>query len=74
VVYVGDMLALSGLGRYHGARYLWLLPWAQSADGLRMAAGIDLTLLLALLHGVVFAVACTRVAGDMHAVSAEEAS
>lgn len=74
VVYVGDMLALSALGRYHGLRYLWLLPWARAADGLRMAAGIDLTLPLALLHVAVFAVACARVAADMRAVATEESA
>ncbi len=57
VVYVGDMLALSGLGRFHGPRFLWLLPWAERAESLRMAAGLDLTLVLALVHLPVFALA-----------------
>ncbi len=57
LVYVGDMLALSGLGRFHGSRYLWLLPWAERAQALRMAAGIDLTLVLTFVHVAVFALA-----------------
>jgi hypothetical protein len=74
LVYVGDMLALSALGRYHGARYLWLLPWAQAAEGWRMAAGVDLTLPLTLLHAAVFGVAFAGVGRDMRALAAEEAS
>jgi hypothetical protein len=56
-VYLFDMLALSGLGRFHGPRYLWLTPLAEAAGGLRMATGVDLTLWLALLHLVTFAAA-----------------
>lgn len=56
-VYVCDMLALSGFGRFYGLRELWLLPLASAAGRLRMALGIDLTLWLALLHGAAFAAA-----------------
>lgn len=74
LVYVGDMLALSALGRFHGTRYVWLLPWAQAADGLRMAAGLDLTLPLTLVHVAVLAVALARLGRDMQSVAVEEAA
>lgn len=57
VVYLLDMLALSGIGRFHGPRYLWLQPLAEAAERLRMALGFDLTLLLTLLHVAAFVAA-----------------
>lgn len=57
VVYIFDLLSLSGIGRFHGLRYVWLLPLSEWMAGLRMALGIDLTLPLTLLHIAAFAAA-----------------
>lgn len=72
VVYVGDMLALSGLGRYHGSRYVWLLPWAEAAGTWRMGAGIDLTLPLTLIHVAVCAAALAPFGRRQACATAEE--
>jgi hypothetical protein len=64
VVYILSMLALSGMGRFHGARYLWLQPSAEAISGLRMGSGVDLTLGLALLHIAVFAGALVWAHGE----------
>ncbi len=74
VVYLGDMLALSGLGRFHGPRHLWLEPAAEAVGRWRMGLGFDLTLLLALLHLAVFAWALRGVRADGAAVAAAEQS
>jgi hypothetical protein len=57
LVYVGDLLALSGLGRLHGPRLLWLEPLAVAAGHARLALGFDLTVLLAALAVAVTAAA-----------------
>jgi len=54
LVYVLNMLSLSGLGRFHGLRYAALEPAIASLAGLRMAPGFDLTLLLALANLALF--------------------
>jgi hypothetical protein len=54
-VYVLNMLCLSGLGRFHGARFSLIQPLAARVQGLRMAAGFDLTLLLAAAAIALFA-------------------
>ncbi|HEY3119512.1 MAG TPA: hypothetical protein VGL15_02740, partial [Vicinamibacteria bacterium] len=54
-VYVLDMLCLSGLGRFHGARFSFLQPLAARVQDVRMALGIDLTLALAVLSTALFA-------------------
>jgi hypothetical protein len=54
-VYVLNMLALSGLGRFHGTRYLAFEPWLPAVAALRLAPGFDLTLLLALANTALFA-------------------
>jgi hypothetical protein len=54
-VYVVNMLCLSGLGRFHGARYSLVQPLAARVQDLRMAAGFDLTLVLAAAAIALFA-------------------
>ena len=55
LVYVVNLLLMSGLGRFHGLRYAALEPITQPIAGFRLAAGFDLTLLLALLNLGLFA-------------------
>jgi hypothetical protein len=55
VVYVLNMLALSGLGRFHGLRYAALEGSAAAVTQLRLLPGFDLTLLLALVNVALFA-------------------
>lgn len=55
LVYTLNMLLMSGLGRFHGLRYAALEPITQPLAGWRLAAGFDLTLLLALLNLGLFA-------------------
>jgi hypothetical protein len=49
-VYVIDVLALSGLGRFYTMRYVALAPLTPALDVLRMGLGFDLTVLLALVN------------------------
>jgi hypothetical protein len=46
VLYTANMLLMSGLGRFHGTRYMAIEALAERIAGWRMAAGFDLTLLL----------------------------
>lgn len=55
LVYVANMLALSGIGRFYGPRYAVLEPLARAAASFRMAAGFDLTLALVVLQFGLFA-------------------
>jgi hypothetical protein len=54
--YVLNMLALSGIGRFYGLRYLEVEALAAAVSSLRMGLGFDLTLALAILNTVLFAV------------------
>jgi hypothetical protein len=60
LVYVVNMLALSGIGRFYGPRYAVLEPLARAAASFRMAAGFDLTLALVVLQVALFAWALAR--------------
>jgi hypothetical protein len=60
LVYVANMLMLSGLGRFYGPRFALLEPAARVLGSLRMALGFDLTLLLAALQLGLFAWALAR--------------
>lgn len=71
VVYVLNMLMLSGLGRFYGLRYAALEPAARALATWRMSAGFDLTVLLAVGSTVLFAVSLTGLRADMQAVSAD---
>ena len=51
--YVLNLLLLSGLGRLYGTRYMLVEPLARAISELRMAAGFDLTLLLAVVNTAV---------------------
>lgn len=55
-VYVLDVLAMSGLGRFYTMRYLWLAPSTPLFDRLRMGLGFDLTLVLAVVNLALLAV------------------
>jgi len=52
--YVLALLLSSGLGRFYGPRYAFLEPASRWITGWRMAAGFDLTLLLARVNTVGF--------------------
>jgi len=52
--YVANMLALSGLGRFYGLRYMALEPLVASVSSLRMGLGFDLTLALGVLNTGLF--------------------
>jgi hypothetical protein len=58
LVYVLDVLAMSGLGRFYSPRHVMLAPLTASFDALRMGLGFDLTLLLALANLALFAAWC----------------
>jgi hypothetical protein len=58
-VYVLDVLAMSGLGRFYTMRYLLLAPWTPLFDRLRMGLGFDLTLVLAVVNLALLAAWCT---------------
>ncbi len=60
LVYVANMLALSGIGRFYGPRYAVLEPLARAAASFRMAAGFDVTLALVVLQVALFAWALAR--------------
>jgi hypothetical protein len=64
-VYVANMLALSGLGRFYGPRHALLEPLARGVAALRMAPGFDLTLVLAVLQVALFAWALARLPSEM---------
>jgi hypothetical protein len=70
--YVLNMLALSGLGRFYGLRYLALEPLWGSLGGLRMALGFDLTLGLALVNGVLFVALLASLKKDLASSSADD--
>jgi hypothetical protein len=52
--YVLNMLALSGIGRFYGLRYMAFEPLAAWVSSLRMGLGFDLTLLLGVLNTALF--------------------
>lgn len=56
VVYVLNLLALSGLGRFYGNRHLAIEPLARDVLSWRLAMGFDFTLLLAAVNLIAFAV------------------
>jgi hypothetical protein len=72
-IYVVNMLAMSGLGRFYGLRHAALEPLARLLAGLRQAPGFDLTLLLVPLNLALFAWLLLRLREDDRALSAEEA-
>jgi hypothetical protein len=52
--YLLNMLALSGLGRFYGLRYMTLEPWAAWISSLRMGLGFDVTFPLGILNTLLF--------------------
>jgi hypothetical protein len=67
--YTLNMLALSGIGRFYGPRYMVLEPLIQSIGGLRMALGLDLTLLLAVVNITAFAALLVWLGGELKSTS-----
>jgi hypothetical protein len=55
IVYVVDMLVMSGLGRFYTWRYLVVEPLTPVFDAVRMGLGFDLTVLLAFVDLGLFA-------------------
>lgn len=49
-----NMLALSGIGRFYGPRYMAIEPLGRAVGGLRQALGFDLTLVLAVVNIAAF--------------------
>jgi len=65
LVYVLNLLMLSGLGRFYGLRYAALEPAARAVATWRMALGFDFTLVLAAAATVLFAVLLRGLPSDM---------
>jgi hypothetical protein len=68
-VYVLNMLAMSGLGRFYGPRYLGLEPVIRAAAGFRMALGFDVTLLLSFVNVLAFAWMLRCLSDEMSALA-----
>jgi hypothetical protein len=68
--YLVNMLALSGLGRFYGLRYMELEPLAASIAALRMGLGFDLTLLLGLVNTALFVFFLASLRSEVAAASA----
>jgi hypothetical protein len=68
--YVLNMLALSGLGRYYGLRYLAIEELVARVGALRLAAGFDLTVALAVVNLVTFAALLRALPVEMELASA----
>jgi hypothetical protein len=68
--YLLNMLALSGLGRFYGLRYMELEPLAASIAALRMGLGFDLTLLLGLVNTALFVFFLASLRSEVAAASA----
>jgi hypothetical protein len=75
-VYVLNMLAMSGLGRFYGPRYAVLGPLIQAAAAFRMAPGFDVTLILTAVNLAACAWLLAGLEADMNvlAEAQEEAS
>ena len=69
LVYVLNLLMLSGLGRFYGLRYAALEPAARALATWRMGLGFDFTLLLAVLATILFAALLAGLRADMAAVT-----
>ena len=65
-------ICLHGLGRFYGARWKSILPFADSAARLRMAAGFDLTLVLALVNCALLASALWRLKQTLRELEDQE--
>jgi hypothetical protein len=72
LVYVLNMLMLSGLGRFHGLRYLAVEPLLPLVASLRMGLGFDATLLLAAANTALFAVLLLVLPAELEALSREQ--
>jgi hypothetical protein len=57
--YVLNMIALSGLGRFYGLRYMLLEPLLPAVQAFRTAPGFDVTLALAVVNIAAFVVLLT---------------
>lgn len=67
-VYVVNMLLLSGVGRFHGNRYLAWEGVARASSGWRLAPGFDATLMLAALNVALWLWMMVSLAPEMEAL------
>jgi hypothetical protein len=67
-VYVLNMTMLSGLGRFHGNRYLAFEGVARGLEGIRMAPGFDLTLVLAAANVALWGWMLARLGAELAAL------
>ncbi len=72
LVYVLNMLMLSGLGRFHGLRYLAVEPLLPLVASLRMGMGFDATLPLAVVNTALFAALLLVLPAELEALSREQ--
>jgi hypothetical protein len=68
-VYVLNMLAMSGLGRFYGPRFFGLEPVIRAAGAFRMALGIDVTLLLTFVNLFAFVWMISWLGDEMRAMT-----
>ena len=64
-LYVVNLLFLSGIGRFYGLRYPDLEPVTRALASLRLAPGVDVTLVLALANTAIFASMLFRLREDL---------
>jgi hypothetical protein len=64
-VYVLNMLAMSGLGRFYGPRYAALEPLIRAGAAFRMGLGFDVTLLLTAVNLAAFGWMLVRLDDDL---------
>lgn len=69
-VYVVNMLLMSGIGRFHGLRFVAIEPLARWANAARTALGFDATLLLAAINLAVFVTYWRGLAADLRSLEA----
>jgi hypothetical protein len=74
-IYVLNMLMMSGLGRFHGLRYMWIEPWTMGLAGaLRLGLGFDATLALTAVNIALFAFVLARLRRELLGLSAPGAA
>jgi hypothetical protein len=69
-VYVVNMLMMSGIGRFHGLRFVAIEPLARWANAARTALGFDATLLLAAINLAIFVAYWRGLADDLRSLEA----
>jgi len=69
-VYVVNMLLMSGIGRYHGLRFVAIEPLIRWANAARTGLGFDATLLLAAVNIALFAAYWRGLRDDLRSLEA----